>query len=176
MELDPGDEYEFIVVLKSLAINRQTMFAANVTLYNYIKESKQKIFCFGWMESLKVSLPKEIYDVKLNSKMIKIVMRRNQSAMPIKVLLENKGDMQVFGNFQSIEMEKNLQFYIPKDKFSIEPNSKALLEIKAVHKFGGQQIKKVTTTQKPEVIHKLVIAKIRDCEFKFSIIFEITII
>ena len=30
MELDPGDEYEFIVVLKSPAINRQTLFAANV--------------------------------------------------------------------------------------------------------------------------------------------------
>lgn len=176
MELDPGDEYEFIVVLKSPAVNRQTLFAANVVVYNNIKESKQRVFCFGCMESLKVSCPKEIYDVKLKSKMIKIVMKRTQAAMPIKVLLENKGDMQVYGNFQSIEMEKNLQFYIPKDKFSIEARSKALLEIKAVHKFGGQHLKKQDKSLKPEVIHKLVIAKVKDCEFKFSIIFEITII
>ena len=105
--------------------------------------------------------------------MIKLVMRRKQAAMPIKVLLENKGDMPVCGNFQSIEMEKNLQFYIPRDKVTIEPKSKALLEIKALHKLGSQA---PPHGDKPEVIHKLVIAKIKDCEFKFSLIFEITII
>eukprot|EP00345_Euplotes_harpa_P014735 CAMPEP_0168341248 /NCGR_PEP_ID=MMETSP0213-20121227/14557_1 /TAXON_ID=151035 /ORGANISM="Euplotes harpa, Strain FSP1.4" /LENGTH=108 /DNA_ID=CAMNT_0008347661 /DNA_START=1341 /DNA_END=1667 /DNA_ORIENTATION=+ len=108
--------------------------------------------------------------------MVKIVMRRKQAAMPIKVLLENKGDMPICGTFQSVEMEKNMQFYIPRDKLTIEPNSKALLEIKAMHKLGHQASKKEGDSLKPEVIHKLVVAKIKDCEFKFSLIFEITVI
>lgn len=128
------------------------------------------------METLKLNCPKEMYNKKLKSKMIKIVMRRKQAAMPIKVLLENKGDMPICSNFQSVEMEKNLQFYIPRDKLNIEPNSKALLEIKALHKLGSQNSKKSCADEKPEVIHKLVVAKIKDCEFKFSLIFEITII
>jgi len=116
-----------------------------------------------------------MYNQKLNAKMVKIVMRRKQASQPIKVLLENKGDMPVSATFQSVEMEKNLQFYIPRDKLSMEPNSKALLEIKALHKIGSQS-SKMNNSKAPEVIHKLVVAKIKDCEFKFSLIFEITII
>mmetsp|Transcript_25127 Transcript_25127/g.27878 ORF Transcript_25127/g.27878 Transcript_25127/m.27878 type:complete len:125 (-) Transcript_25127:47-421(-) len=124
------------------------------------------------MEALKISIPKEMYNTKLNAKMVKIVMRKNQPAQSIKLLLENKGDMQLVLNFQSVEMEEYLHFYLPRDKLSLEPNSKALLEIKALHKLGSQ----MNDDDKPEIIHKLVVAKVKDCEFKFSIIFEITII
>lgn len=175
MELEAGEEYEFIVVLKSPVVNKQNMYAANVQVYNHQLETMQSVFCFGCMESLRINCPKEMYNTKLNAKMVKIVMRRKQASQPIKVLLENKGDMPVSATFQSVEMEKNLQFYIPRDKLSIEPNSKALLEIKALHKIGSQG-SKTNNSKAPEVIHKLVVAKIKDCEFKFSLIFEITII
>ena len=100
------------------------------------------------------------------------MMRRNQAAS-FKILLENKGDMNVTGNFQSIEKDKTVQFYIPKEKVSIDAKSKAILEIKAVHK---EENNNPNETHKPEIIHKLVIAKIKDCEFKYSIIFEITLV
>lgn len=176
MELGSGEEYEFIIVLKSPVENKQNMLTTNVLIRDMDRNTVQPVFCYGCMESLKVSCPKEMYNTKLKHKMIKVMMRRKQAAQPIKVLLENKGDMPVMGNFQSVEMEKNLQFYIPRDKVTIEANSKALLEIKAMHKLGSQASKKNGDSKKPEVIHKLVIAKIKDCEFKFSLIFEITIV
>jgi hypothetical protein len=175
-ELPPFSEEEFIVVLKSPAVNKQMIYAANVVIDRYETGSVNSVFCFGFLEKLKINVPKEMYNTKLEAKMIKIVMRRKQAAQSIKVVLENKGDMLIQTHFQSVEMEKNLQFYIPRDKVNMEPNSKALLEIKAIHKLGSQSSKKDGKTNKPEVIHKLVVAKVKDCELKFSIIFEITII
>lgn len=173
MELEGDEEYEFIIVLKSPSVNKQTLFATNVFVHDLDRNTLQTILCFGCMETLNISCPKEMYNTKLKAKMIKIMMRRKQASQPIKILLENKGDMPICANFQSIEMEKNLQFYIPRDRLTIESNSKALLEIKALHKLGG---KKSSSNSKPEVIHKLVVAKVKDCEFKFSLIFEITIV
>jgi len=173
MELEADEEYEFIIVLKSPSINKETLFATNVSIYDLERNTLQTVLCFGCMEKLNINCPKEMYNTKLKSKMIKIMMRRKQASQPIKVLLENKGDMPICANFQSIEMEKNLQFYIPRDRLNIEANSKALLEIKALHKLGS---KKPSSTSKPEVIHKLLVAKVKDCEFKFSLIFEITIV
>ena len=172
MTLNEGEEYEFIVVLKSATINKQTFYAANAVVNCDEAEKELKVFCFGCMESLKVGSPKEMYNQELGSKMIKVVMRRRQQAQAIKLLLENKGEMEVNTSFQSMEMEKDLQFYIPRDKVRIEPHSKALLEIKAIHKLGPKGGK----DSKPEIIHKLVIARVKDCELKFSFIFEITII
>jgi hypothetical protein len=175
-ELPPYSEEEFIVVLKSRAINKQKIYAANVVLDRYESGLVNSVFCYGFLEKLKINIPKEMYNTKLDAKMIKIVMRRKQAAQSIKVLIENKGDMLIQSHFQSVEMEKNLQFYIPRDKVNIEPNSKALLEIKVIHKLGSQGSKKDGKANKPEIIHKLVVAKVKDCELKFSIIFEITII
>lgn len=175
-ELPPYSEEEFIIVLKSKAINKQKIYAANVVLDRYESGLNNSVFCYGFLEKLKINIPKEMYNTKLDAKMIKIVMRRKQAAQSIKVLLENKGDMLIQSHFQSVEMEKNLQFYIPRDKINIEPNSKALLEIKAIHKLSSQGSKKDGKANKPEIIHKLVVAKVKDCELKFSIIFEITII
>lgn len=171
MELEPGEAYEFIVVLKSPVANKQTLFATNVVVDNITQNSVQKVFCFGCMERLRLSCPKEMFNTNLNAKMIKVVSRKKQAMTQIKVLLENKSDMPVCANFQSIEMEKNLLFSIPRDKLSIEPKSKALLEIKAFRRNQNSD-----TGDKPEVIHKLVVAKIKDCEFKFSLIFEVTFI
>ena len=124
------------------------------------------------MEPLKISIPKEMHNKQLDAKMVKIVMRKKQPTQSIKLLLENKGDMQIVSNFQSVEMEEDLHFYIPRDRLSLEPRSRAILEIKALHKLCNQS----NELDKPEVIHKLVVAKVKDCELKFSIIFEITII
>ena len=175
-ELPPYSEEEFIIVLKSKALNKQNIYAANVVLERYESGLVNSVFCFGFLEKLQINVPKEMYNTKLDAKMIKIVMRRKQAAQSIKVLIENKGDMLIQSHFQSVEMEKNLQFYIPRDKVNIEPNSKALLEIKAIHKLSSQSSKKGGKKCKPEVIHKLVVAKVKDCELKFSLIFEITII
>lgn len=174
MELESEDEYEFIVVLKSPSINKQTLFTANVIVNNFLNQTKQKVFWFGCMEKWKLTCPKELYNLKLNSKIIKVVMKRNHAA-PIKLLLENKGDMQIVGNFQSIEMDKSIQFYIPRERVTIDSNSRSILEIKAVHKADSQNSED-NSQCKPEVIHKLVIAKIKDCELKYSLIFEITVV
>lgn len=174
MELEPEDEYEFIVVLKSPSINKQTLFAANAIINNFSNQTQQKVFWFGCMERWKLSCPKELHNLKLNSKMIKIMMKRNQT-MPIKLLLENKGDMQIIGNFQSIEMDKSIQFYFPREKLIVDSNSRAILEIKAVHKSDNEGSWS-NMQNKPEIIHKLVIAKIKDSEFKYSLIFEITVV
>jgi hypothetical protein len=171
MELDPGESYEFIVVLKSPVVNKQTLFATNVVVDNITQNSVLKVFCFGCMETLRLSCPKEMYNKKLDAKLVKVVSRKKQAMTQIKVLLENKSDMPVCANFQSIEMEKNLLFSIPRDKLKIEPRSKALLEIKAFRRNHNSE-----SGDKPEVIHKLVVAKIKDCEFKFSLIFEVTFI
>jgi hypothetical protein len=176
MTLEVDEEYEFIVVLKSPLINKQSLYAANVSIICEGLDMKHKVFCFGCMEGLKISCPKEMFNEQHQSKMIKVVMRRKQQAQAIKVLLENKSDMEVLTSFQSVEMEKNLQFYIPKDKVQIDANSKALLEIKAIHKLGSQRAPKNGKQLKPEIIHKLVIGKVKDCELKFSLIFEVTII
>ncbi len=114
-----------------------------------------------------------MYNTKLDAKMVKIVMRRKQQAQSIKLLLENKGDMQVISNFQSIEMEKNLQFYLPNNKVTLDKKSKGILEIKALHKLGNQA---PSEEGKPEIIHKLVVAKVKDSALNYSIVFEITII
>lgn len=100
-------------------------------------------------------------------------MRRKQQAQTIKLLLENRGDMQVVSNFQSVEMEKNLQFYLPFSKVVLEPRSKAIFEIKALHKLSKQP---ASEEGKPEIIHKLVVAKVKDSALNYSIVFEITII
>lgn len=55
MELEPAEEYEFIVVLKSPVMNKQNLFAMNVAVHNTTQDSVHKIFCFGCMETLKVS-------------------------------------------------------------------------------------------------------------------------
>lgn len=169
-ELAPHSEEEFIVVLKSPSENKQKLYAANVVLSQQ-NGFQNSVFCFGCMESLKISIPKEMYNTKLKARMVKIVMRKRQPAQAIKLLLENKGDMHLVSNFQSVEMEDNLQFYLTRDRISFEPNSKALLEIRALHKLGG-----LGDDDEPQVIHKLIVAKVKDCELKFSIMFEITII
>lgn len=210
MTLEPGEGYEFIIVLKSPVINKQILYGANVVVklressksqkssnanqnlsenddgnskYTMStnsrraqEDSKYKVFCFGCMESLKVSCPKEMYNTQLGAKLIKVVMRRKQGAMPIKVLLENKGDMEVNASVQSVEMEKDMQFYIPNKKVHIDPNGRILLEIKAINKLEPKPAAKKGKKSQPEIIHKLVIAKVKDCELKFSLTFEITII
>lgn len=47
MELESGEEYEFIVVLKSPIVNKQTLLAANVNVYDLTRNSLQTVFCFG---------------------------------------------------------------------------------------------------------------------------------
>lgn len=158
------------MVLKSPSENKQKLYAANVVLSQQ-NGFQNSVFCFGCVESLKISIPKEMYNTKLKARMVKIVMRKRQPAQAIKLLLENKGDMHLVSNFQSVEMEDNLQFYLTRDRISFEPNSKALLEIRALHKLGG-----LGDDDEPQVIHKLIVAKVKDCELKFSIMFEITII
>ncbi|CAI2366436.1 unnamed protein product [Moneuplotes crassus] len=172
-ELEPNSEQEFIIVLKSPANNQQIMYAADVVLHQIENGFKDSVFCFGFLEQLKISIPKEMYNTKLNARIVKIVLQRKQKAQSIKLLLENKGDMSVITNFQSIELEENLQFCLPKNKLSLEPKSKALLEIKALYKPINQPRQQ---NAKPEVIHKLVVSKVKDCELKFSIVFEITIL
>ncbi|CAI2365435.1 unnamed protein product [Moneuplotes crassus] len=172
-ELGPYSEEEFIIVLKSPVQNKQALYTSNIVLHQYENDYKDFVFCFGFLEQLKISIPKEMYNTKLDAKMVKIVMRRKQQGQIIKLLLENKGDMPVVSNFQSVEMEQSVQFYLPNSKVFLEPRSRALLEIKALQKLP---CKPSEDSSKPEVIHKLVVAKVKDCEFKFSIVFEITII
>ena len=44
MELDSGEEYEFIVVLKSKSINKQTLYVANINVYNLLNQAQQTVF------------------------------------------------------------------------------------------------------------------------------------
>lgn len=124
------------------------------------------------MEKLQISVPKEMYNIKLKSKMVKIMMKRDQPGQTIKLLLENKGDLKTVTNFQSVSNEKDLQFYIPKSKLVLDPRTKGILEIKALHKLKCQE----TEGDKPEIIHMLVLGNVNDCELKFGITFEITIV
>lgn len=160
MTLEPEEEYEFIVVIKSPMLNKQTLFAANVEVHCDALSMVHKVFCFGCMEQLKVVCPKEMYNTQHQSKMIKVVMRRKQQTQSIKLLLENKSDMEVMANFQSIEMQEDLQFFLPKDKLHIDAKSKGLIEIKALHNLNKSGNK--GGKNEPEVIHKLIIAKVKD--------------
>jgi len=44
MELEAGEEYEFIVVLKSSVVNKQSLYAANVQVYNHEFDTVQSVF------------------------------------------------------------------------------------------------------------------------------------
>lgn len=60
-----------------------------------------KVFCFGAMQIPWMICPKEIKNEQLGYKALKVLLWRGIPNQPIKILLENWGDMSVEAKFMS---------------------------------------------------------------------------
>ena len=127
------------------------------------------MFCFGSMEIPKMTCPKEIYNKELGYSSLKCVVRRNALFTPIKVLLVN-GDMPVEVVYVNIEYGSEIKLTIPRDRVTIQANSRSLLDIKAQVNLPKDD------DGKPKTFHKLLIGSLKECELKFRLILEILVI
>ncbi len=179
LELDPGESYEFIVVLKSPIIKKSNLLLTNVKWSMKVLSSKCKlepeehvVLAFGSLDVPKLICPKEIMDEDKNYSSVKVVMRKNAPVQVFRFLMINKGDMPINVHFTSLENDEMLLFAIKNRSMSLEPNQRAILELKANHKFKSIPNEKWKTMN----THKLIIGKIQDWELKFSLIVDVIII
>jgi len=174
--LAPGENYTFIVVLKSPVVRKTRMYLANVFINqegrDLCREDQLNVFCFGAMEIPKMVCPKEIYNAELDYSSIKVMMRRTQPYLPIKVLFANNGNLPIECQFVNIDWGPEIKFTIPRDKIHIEPKQRSLLDIKASLNLD----KAAQDNGESFTIHKLLVGKVTECEFKFRLIIEVTVI
>ena len=64
--LEPGNEYEFIIVLKSPIIKKTHFLTTNVRVTNVTHGEEHKVFAFGSLDVPKLFCPKEIMDKENN--------------------------------------------------------------------------------------------------------------
>ena len=120
--LQPGEEFSFIVVLKSPVQSKSSFYTTNIVVRSpECPGDWKRVFCFGIMEVPKMVCPKEIENSDLGYKCLKVFLRRGIPTQPVKVLLANNGELPVTCQFLSLEQTPELKFIIPKDKVSLEP-------------------------------------------------------
>jgi hypothetical protein len=171
-ELQPGESFEFIIVLKSPIIKKAHFLTTNVWIRNLNHGEEHWVFAFGSLDVPKLSCPKEIMDKENNYAWVKVVMRKKIAVQVFKFLLLNRGDMPVNVTFSSLENDQNLVFTIKNPGMIIEGGTRTILEVRALHKYKNIPDDKWKTTNN----HKLIIGKIKDCELKFSLIVNVIII
>lgn len=171
-ELKPKESFEFIVVLKSPIIKKQMFLTTNVRVRNETHQEDHRVFAFGSLDVPKLSCPKEIMDKENNYAWVKVVMRKKVQLQVFKFLLVNKGDMPINVNFSSLENDEMLWFSFKNPLMVIEGGTRAILEVKALHKYKNIPDKKWKTMNN----HKLIIGKIKDWELKFSLIVNVIIL
>ena len=125
IDMEPGEGYNFIIVLKSKIQNaKPTLNLANIVITTHaIPDQSLKVFCFGAMEIPQMFCPKEIYNKDLGYSCLKVMMKRNASFTPIKVLLANNGDIPVDAQFLNADwggQDKIVKLSIPREKVSID--------------------------------------------------------
>jgi hypothetical protein len=157
-ELKPKESFEFIVVLKSPVIKKQKFLTTNVRVRNETHHEDHRVFAFGSLDVPKLSCPKEIMDTDNNYACVKVVMRKKIQLQIFKFLLVNKGDMPINVNFSSLENDEMLSFSFKNPLMVIEGGTRAILEVKALHKYKNIPEKKWKTMNN----HKLIIGKIKD--------------
>lgn len=77
IDLEPGEGYNFIVVLKSKVQNiKPTLYLTNIEINtNQIASQSLKVFCFGAMEIPKMFCPKEIHNKDIGYSCLKVMMK-----------------------------------------------------------------------------------------------------
>lgn len=175
ISLEPSDHYTFIVVLRSPIKRYSALFATNAVITAEGVPDSLSVFCFGSMEIPRMVCPKEIKNEELGYSALKVIMKRAQPFAPVKVLLENKGDLPVECQFLAPDLGELggnvVRFSLPRDKVSIEPKQRSLLDVKA-----HLSIDPKSDDGKPITVHKLLIGKVRECELRFRLIIEVLVI
>jgi len=171
-ELKPGESFEFIIVLKSPVVKKARFLTTNVNISNLTHNEEHSVFAFGSLDIPKLSCPKEIMDKDNNYAWVKVVMRKRGPLQVFKFLLLNRGDMPINVTFSSLENDEMLIFTIKNPWMIIEGGTRAILEVRARHKYAAVPEDMWKTTNN----HKLIIGKIKDCELKFSLIVNVIII
>lgn len=158
LELDADEYYEFIIVLKSPVIKKPHFLLTNVKVENIVDGEEHLVFAFGSLDFPRLICPKEIQDKENGFGSVKVVMRKKMAVQPFRFLLVNKGEMPVSVNFSSLESDEMLSFFVKTPNMYIEAGSRAILEVKASHKYKNVPDNK----WKPMNSLKLLIGKIKD--------------
>lgn len=85
-------------------------------------------------------------------------MRKKIPVQVFRFLLVNKGEMPVSMNFSSLESDEMLLFYVKTPNIYVDAGQRAILEVKATHKYKNSP----DEDWKPMNSLKLIIGKIKD--------------
>lgn len=158
LEIEGGESYEFIIVLKSPVIKKSCLLLTNLKVRNETFDEEHLILGFGSLDIPKLICPKEIMNEDKKYSSVKVVMRKNIPIQMFRFLLVNKGDTTVNINFSSFDDDSHLKFFIKSPSMQIEGGQRTILEVKASHKYKNYPDNKWS----PMNSHKLIIGKIKD--------------